>query len=174
MKVYKNMSGLEFVIIERLEKSRVIVKFLATGSIVKTWSGNCNSGKVSDPFHKSRLGVGYLGNFVKTEYHKQAYQLWSNMLKRCYDPNDKKGYYGKGITVDPHWHCYANFLADLKLLKNFDKWLKKEKYNLDKDLLGDGTAYSKFTCQFLPESENKSYGKLNKKLMDGVWVTTTF
>lgn len=172
MKTYVNMSGLEFEIIERQPNSRVIVRFLKTGSIAKTWSGNCSAGKVADPFHKSRLGVGYTGNFKKTPYHKKAYQLWSNMLKRCYDPNDVRGYYGKGVEVDPAWHCYATFLDDISTLKGFSHWLNNEKYNLDKDLLGDGKTYSKHTCQFIPESENKKYGKFNKKLIDGEWVTT--
>lgn len=172
MKTYKNKSGLDFEIIERLSKNRVLVRFIETGSIVETWSGNCAAGKVADPFQKSRLGIGYLGLFEKTPYHKQAYQLWSNMLKRCYDANDKRGYYGKGVQVDPHWHCFANFIQDIRELSGFQHWVNNEKYNLDKDFLGDGKTYSKFTCQFIPEQENKKYGKLNKKLIDGEWVTS--
>lgn len=172
MQTYRNISGLDFQIVERLGKDKVLVKFLETGSIVETWSGNCKAGKVADPFQKSRLGIGYMGFYTKTTYHKQAYQLWSNMLKRCYDPNDKKGYYGKGVSVCPSWHSYANFLEDIQELNGFANWLRNEKFNLDKDLLGDGTVYSKFTCQFIPESENKRYGKLNKKLVNGEWVTS--
>lgn len=173
MQVYKNMSGHEFVIIDRPSKGRVLVKFLETGTILETWSGNCAAGKVADPFQRSRLGIGFLGFFEKMPYYKQAYQLWSNMLKRCYDANDKRGYYGQGVEVDPNWHCFSNFLSDIKELKGFKNWLNGEGYELDKDLAGDGKTYSKYTCQFLPASENRSYGKKNKKLVNGVWVTTT-
>lgn len=173
MKVYKNMSGLDFIILSRLEKGRVLVKFLETGSVVESWSGNCAAGKVADPFQKSRLGVGYMGLYEKQPYHKAAHQLWSNMLKRCYDPNDKKGYYGKGVVVDPHWHCYANFLQDIKSLDGFQNWVNREGYDLDKDTLGDGKTYSRYTCKFIPSALNKSLGKKDKKKIDGEWVTTT-
>lgn len=174
MKTYKNMSGLQFEIVERINKNKVLVRFLETGSLVVAWSGNLSAGKVSDPYHKSRLGIGYLGHFEKTYYYKQAYQLWSNMLKRCYDPNDKKGYFGKGVSVDPHWHCFANFVQDLPTLGGFGMWYAKlGKYNLDKDMLGDGKTYSKDTCWFIPESNNKSLGKGGKKLVNGEWLTPT-
>lgn len=171
MKKYTNMSGLDFVVIKHLENRKVLVKFLETGSIVETWGNNCSAGKVADPFFKSRLDIGYLGHFTKTTYHKQAYQLWSNMLKRCYDVTDKKGYFGK-CYVAPEWHCYATFLSDLPKLKGFEKWVRKQGMNLDKDVLGDGTVYSRNTCMFLEESENKGLGKRNKQFVNGEWVTT--
>jgi hypothetical protein len=171
MKKYTNMSGLEFSIIERVGKDKVLVKFTETGSVVETWRGNCKAGKVADPFHKSRLGIGYLGFFQKTSYHKPAYQLWSNMLKRCYDKNDKKGYYGRCV-VAPEWHCYATFLDSLPKLEGFSDWKERKNMNLDKDILGDGTVYSHLTCKFVTEFENKSLGKKNKQFVNGEWVTT--
>lgn len=172
MKKYTNQSGLVFEVIERLSKDRVLVRFENTGSIVETWGRNCAAGKVADPFHRSRLGIGYMGKFTKTSFHKQAYQLWSNMLKRCYDPNDKRGYFGKGVSVDPRWHCFADFLVDIQRLSGFQNWVNNEKFNLDKDLLGDGKTYSPYTCHFIPESVNKGLSKANKKLINGEWVTS--
>lgn len=172
MRIYKNMSGLEFVIIENLPNRKVIVKFLDTGSVVKADGRNVAAGKISDPYQRSRLGIGYLGDFKKTTYHKQAYQLWSNMLKRCYDPNDKRGYYGKGVIVDSRWQCFANFLDDLPKLKNFDQWVNKKGYDLDKDYIGDGKIYSRETCCFISSELNKSLGKKNKTQVNGQWVTS--
>ena len=172
MKVYKNKSGLEFEVVERLSKEKVLVRFIETGSLVVAWSGNVAAGKISDPYHKSRLNIGYLGHFDKKPYYKQAYQLWSNMLKRCYDKNDPKGYYTKGVVVDPHWHCFSNFLNDLPKLEGFNFWVTNQKYQLDKDTIGDGKTYSKETCAFIPETLNKSLGKKGKKLIDVEWVTT--
>ncbi len=172
MKIYKNISGLEFLIIEHLPNRKVLVRFIDTNSVVKADGRNVAAGKIADPYQKSRLGVGYLGNYTKTEYHKQALQLWSNMLKRCYDENDKRGYFGKGVLVDPRWHSFENFVNDLPNLKGFSNWLNKESYELDKDFIGDGCVYSRETCVFIPSSLNRSLGKLNKTLIDGVWVTT--
>lgn len=173
MKIYKNMSGNEFSIIENLPNRAVLVKFLETGTVVRADGRNVAAGKISDPYQKSRLGIGYLGLFKKTKYHKQAYQLWSNMLKRCYDPNDKRGYFGKNIVVDPRWHCFENFVNDIPHLDCFDKWVSDKGYDLDKDFKGDGSVYSVNTCAFIPQSVNRSAGKRDKTLIGGVWVTST-
>ena len=172
MKVYKNISGLEFVVIDKLPNRQVLVRFLGTGSVVKADGRNLSAGKVADPFHKSRLGIGYMGNFSKTAFHKQAYQLWSNMLKRCYDENDARGYFGTGVGVDPRWHSFENFVNDLPHLSSFNGWKSGEGYDLDKDFRGDGKTYSRETCCFLPRSVNRAAGKGGKTLLGGVWVTT--
>ena len=173
MKVYKNMSGLEFVVSEKLANRQVKVTFLATGSVVQMHNGNLTAGKVKDPFVPSRCGIGFLGYFDKSVlFHKQAYQLWSNMIKRCYDKNDAKGYYGTGVSVSTSWHCYANFLRDLPTLAGFDCWLTGDHYELDKDLIGNGKFYSRETCNFIPRLLNRSLGKGGKRLIDGHWVTT--
>jgi hypothetical protein len=174
MEIMKNKAGFEFVILEN--KGRVcVIKFLESNSIREAHTANVYAGKVKDYYAKTRLGVGYIGEFKKESYHKEALQLWSNMMKRCYNPKDEKGYYHKGTTVDARWLCYANFLEDLPKLKGFDKWLNKENVNLDKDLIEpDCNVYSVHTCQFISEFENKSQGKKGKKLVDGKWLTPTY
>lgn len=172
MKIYNNIGGLEFTVIEKLPNRKVIVKFSKTGSVVKADGRNVAAGKISDPYQRSRLGIGYLGDFKKTPYYKQAYQLWSNMLKRCYDENDKRGYFGMGVIVDSRWQCFANFVEDLPKLGNFDRWLSKDGYDLDKDCLGDGKTYSRETCCFIPRYLNRSLGKGGKTKVNGQWLTT--
>lgn len=46
-----------------------------------------------------------------------AYIRWVAMRKRCTDTNHKSypDYGGRGITFDPHWAVFANFLADMGL-----------------------------------------------------------
>lgn len=166
------MSNLEFTVIDRFPNRQVLVKFLKTGSVVKADGRNLAAGKVADPFHVSRLGVGFMGNYDKTKYHKRAHQLWSNMLKRCYDPNDKRGYYGSGVSVDPRWHSFENFVRDLPKMSNFQNWERNEGYDLDKDFKGDGKTYSRETCCFIPRALNRAAGKKGKSRLDGVWVTT--
>lgn len=152
----------------RKQGKQCIIRFEDTGYIRSANYDNVVAGKIKDYYAKSVYGVGFLGEFTKTPYWKQAKQLWKNMIKRCYYENDSRGYYGK-VFVSPDWHCFATFLNDLPKIQNFDKWLlgqtsSTEKYNLDKDSLVDGcNVYSKHTCVFLEESENKSLGAKNGK-----------
>lgn len=146
------------------------VRFVGTGYETEAYIENVKSGKIRDPYVKSFMGVGYTGEFVKVSYWKPARQLWSNMVKRCYNPKDYMGYFGESF-VDDRWLCFANFLEDLPHLDNFDKWLVGKGggpvYNLDKDLKFPGNkVYSKDACAFVTEYENKSAGAINARLLD--------
>ena len=161
-----NKSG-DLIVLEKTGKN-CIVQFLATGYTKVANFDNVCAGKVSDPYYPNSYGIGYLGEPKSRKYKNQAYQLWRNMLKRCYSKNDPRGYYGKGVTVDKAWLCFATFLEDVKDLENFDQWLLghiegNTKYNLDKDKKYPGNkVYSKQTCMFLREFENKSMGSKNR------------
>lgn len=168
MEVYETNSGQRFIILSISGKSCTI-QFVATGSVRTANIDNVRAGKVKDLYAITRYGAGYLGDYDKSlSYWREAKQLWGNILKRCYCEADKKGYFGKGITVDARWLCFANFLKDISKLENFDKWLEGKtcgcKYNLDKDLKVEGCrVYSKETCWFIPESINKAAGAANGK-----------
>ncbi|AMR57297.1 hypothetical protein vB_PsyM_KIL3b_0050 [Pseudomonas phage vB_PsyM_KIL3b] len=167
MEKYISNGGHEFVILSQQGKNCVI-QFTNTGWVRKANIDNIKAGKVKDLFEPSVYGVGYYGEFEKNSYWKQAKQLWQNMHKRCYCEKDLKGYFGEAF-VSRDWHCFSNFLSDISKLKNFDLWLKGQngeslKYNLDKDLLIAGCkVYSKETCQFVSESENKADGATRGK-----------
>lgn len=164
-------TGSEYKIIG-LSSGKALIKFTKTGAVKTIDPGNIPAGKVKDLYEPSRYGVGYLGEYPRNAYHKEAHQLWSNMIKRCYS-DDPKGYKAKGTTVDARWQCFARFLYDLPDLDGFEFWLKKQNYQLDKDLkFPEANVYSFETCQFVPEAVNKSAGKANKKLVSGEWVTT--
>lgn len=47
--------------------------------------------------------------------HTGAYTSWCAMKKRCNNPNSHNyAYYGgRGITYDPRWESFENFLADM-------------------------------------------------------------
>ena len=172
MQTLKNNSGDLFVILQQTGK-QCIVQFLETGYVRKANIDNIKAGKIKDLYKKTSYGVGFLGEYKRTGYHAQAQQLWRNMIKRCYYENDPKNYMAYGTTVDPRWHQFASFLEDLPTLDNFEKWLNKEGYQLDKDIKVPGSnVYSKETCSFVTEFENKQAGKKDKVLIDGVWVTT--
>lgn len=171
-----NNSGQEFTVLEEYKKpygKRIftmwLIQFTESGYTREVYKSNAEKGKAKDPYAVSVMGVGYEGEFEKTFYHTQARRLWSNMIKRCYDPNYSAGYYGKGYTVDGRWLCFANFVKDLPELDNFNLWLAggydgNPKYNLDKDLKVAGNkVYSKKCCSFVPEGENKAAGARNGK-----------
>jgi hypothetical protein len=167
MKTFVNNSKEELTVLSQKGK-QCIIRFTETGSIRKANIDNIRAGKVRDLYSPSVYSVGYYGEFEKVTYWKQAKQLWQNMLKRCYCEADKKGYYGK-VEVDLRWHCFSNFLNDIKNLKGFECWLQGQntgstKYNLDKDTIQEGCkVYSKETCMFITESENKAAGARNGK-----------
>lgn len=170
MEKYYSNAGCEFTILSK-EGNQCVIQFTKTGSVRKANIVNIKAGKVRDLYERTCYNVGYLGKYERTGYHVQAQQLWRNMIKRCYT-DDPKGYKSKGTTVDPRWHCFADFLSDLPKLCNFDRWLNKEGYQLDKDLkIPNSNVYSLDTCSFVTEYENKQAGKLNKKLIDGEWLT---
>ena len=164
---YLSNAGQEFIVLSEFRKKHLnrehtkwIVQFVETGTTKEVYRENAISGKVRDEYAISVYGKGYSGLYdKKIPYWKKARQLWQNMMKRCYSTKDKKGYYGYATVCD-RWHCFANFLDDLPKLKNFDLWLNPtdEKYNLDKDLIGNGSVYSPLNCQFITEHENKSAG----------------
>jgi len=54
------------------------------------------------------------------------YDLWYNMLQRCYNPKYKgyKNYGARGIVVCPRWHVFNNFVADIEASIGLHRGLK--------------------------------------------------
>lgn len=158
MQTFRSNNGLVFTILKK-EGKQCTIQFLGTGSVRQANYDNIVAGKVRDVYQPSSYGVGYLGEYKRLPYTAQAQQLWRNMIKRCYFAGDPKGYVAKGTKVDPRWHNFASFLDDLPKLENFNRWLNKEGYQLDKDLRVPGAnVYSFHTCSFVTEAENKAEG----------------
>lgn len=156
-----------------LRKGRKIkIEFEGTGYFTEVFIDNARAGKVKDPYEVSVYNVGFIGLPDKSiSYWKPAFQLWQNMLKRCYSEKDERGYYGK-CYVEERWFCFENFLNDIKYLEGFSEWLagSENSYyasNLDKDFYKKGNdIYSRHYCRFLPQGYNKSLGKRNKTEKD--------
>lgn len=51
---------------------------------------------------------------ITVEYRSE-YQSWTNMRARCLHPKNKKypHYGGRGITIDPRWDEFKNFMLDM-------------------------------------------------------------
>ena len=132
-KVCKSLNSGDFKILKCNGSKNVDVQFLKTGYETATTLDNIRKGYVKDPYLLSVYGAGILGTkylaSINTLLTKE-YELWSNMLKRCYSDFAKKKqptYIGFGV----------------------------EGFELDKDLLiKDNKVYSENACVFIPSEIN--------------------
>ena len=73
-----------------------------------------------------------------------AQRAWRDMLRRCFDAAYQEKYPTyKGCKVCDEWMVFTGFLSWWE--KN-----KKDGYQLDKDLIGNGKIYSPSTCVYVP------------------------
>lgn len=110
------------------------------------------------------VGVNDLYN-CKSE---RSYNVWTHMLKRCYN-NDCRFSAYRDCRVCDKWKVYSNFK------KFYDNNCKNDTYHLDKDILVQSNKiYSPATCVFVPQEINecvKSEWSTNKVLPLGVTIT---
>ncbi len=135
----------KYEVLKILPHRKYLIKFLDSGFEKVVGYSGVYCGEIRDTSAPSVSGVGILCE-VKC---KVAYQAWCNMLGRCYNKNNKvyQSYGGKGVVVSEEWKTYSNF----------ESWYldhKVEGWQLDKDLIGDGSVYSEDVCCFLPKAVN--------------------
>lgn len=144
--------GLEYTVVgyqrTKGRKTIVLVKFKDTGYEYGVEGKNALSGNVRDAYSKIIAGVGYLGK-GKYKSDKVGYQVWLDMIKRCYSPkSEHTARCYSGVTVDVEWHNYQNFA----------KWFYENYtcgWQVDKDFLVRGNrVYGPETCVFLPRHLN--------------------
>jgi len=142
-----------FEIIDYIDSTKVLVRFLETGYETTTTLGNIKKGSVKDKLHASVRGVGYIGEGKYTSKVKgvttKACELWRSILQRCYDEGHiKKNPTYRGCTVAEEWHNFQNFA----------KWFETnyvEGYELDKDIRVEGNkVYGPNTCMFVSKQKN--------------------
>lgn len=116
---------------------------------LKDWRRFCG-------YARTVYGVGYTGN--KVESTDRMYDLWYNMLARCYNENHPQYpfYGGSGVTVSPIWHSYEMFCKTIASVPFFHL-LKTGSPHLDKDYFGSN-VYSPSTCIFLQGGHNQALG----------------
>lgn len=148
-KVYDCVGG-RATVISYLKKNSVVVEF-ECGTQVTSTITSLIRGKTGNPNSPSLLGVGFIGVGKFSSVDTVIYNVWCNMLKRCYDRNNRyySCYGGDGVYVADSWHNFQNF-ADW-----YDSQDKEEGWQLDKDLLVLGNkVYSKEHCLLIPRGLN--------------------
>ena len=120
-----------------------------------------NEGNIKNPYYPSVCGVGVIGNKYPISIkgkHTKEYKLWYNIIKRCCDINEKqrsKSITYKDIVCCDEWLYYENFYEWLHSQPNFNKWIKEDKWDIDKDVLVKGNKiYSPITCCLMPNNVN--------------------
>ena len=154
-------------IVEYNSATDIVVKFQDNyGFEVRTCYDSFRSGSIRNPYHPSIYNVGIVGDGYKTclNYkHTKEYQVWTDMLKRCYSEKFKKKWYTyQDVTCCEEWLLFENFYEWLHKQENFDKWLNDEKWELDKDILIKGNkVYSPNSCCLVPNNINSLFLKRN-------------
>lgn len=160
---YKSSDG-------KTHHARATIQFLETGCVRNVQATNIMTGKIEDYRAKTVYGVGYIGSEIKIPERKsksvirRIYDLWANMLKRCYG-----GYAGnesyKDCSVDVRWHSFTNFLNSIQQVEGYEYWEQhpNERICLDKDNKIKGSkVYSLDTCRFLTNEENVREGSFRR------------
>lgn len=100
--------------------------------------------RIKNRNYPSICGIGYIGfGKYNSSNSKKAYRAWIEMIKRCYNPNNRQTSY-KDCSVNKDWHNFQNFAL----------WFNENYvygFQLDKDLMYKGNKeYSPSKCCFVP------------------------
>ena len=155
-KVCKSKLSGDFKIVEYNNKTNVKIQFINTGYEAVVELGNIRKGGVKDRLSPSVYGLGIVGTKYQIRVNgtlKKEYELWREMLKRCYSDTYQKKYPTyKGCAVSENFKSYEYFYVWCNKQIGFDN----KDWQLDKDLLVKGNKiYSESTCVFIPQEINK-------------------
>ena len=158
-KVCKSKSSGDFKILKYKDKTNVEIRFLKTGYETTVELGSIRKGEVKDLYSPSVFGVGVVGTKYPTKINgvqTKEYNLWINMLRRCYsDKYQKKQPTYEGCEVSDKFKSYEYFYEWCHKQVGFGNEGNENPFHLDKDLLIKGNKiYSESTCVFIPAEVN--------------------
>ena len=158
---FQNAKGYWWEVVDCSVSRSIVVKSLEwmpyTTTIRKE---SVQKGVVMYPYGKNQYG-GYRGEGRWNASQRNPYfQVWNGLLVRCNDTEFKSN--------NPSY-ASAAMLEEWYNLQTFCEWCESSKPNhdnirweLDKDLLGDGNLYSPDTCCFLPKDVNLFLSKMDR------------
>lgn len=158
-----NHQGCVMKIIKYNKANDIVVEFQDDyKGVVHTQYSNFQRGNVRNPFYPFAYGVGITGDKYSTRI--KEYQIWINMMARCFDDKLKEKYPTyKYATCCEEWLYYPNFYEWLHSQPNFNKWYNGRRWNLDKDILVKGNkVYSPETTCLVPQNVNTLFVKKDK------------
>lgn len=94
------------------------------------------------------------GRAKHSMYRTRIYRIWGAMKQRCLNPNSAayRKYGAVGVTIDPCWHSFEHFYADMGATY-------RDGLTLDRI---DGTkGYSKDNCRWATRAEQSANLKSN-------------
>lgn len=162
----KNSFGTEMKIIDYIDRYKVLIEFQDEFKYQKYVDmGNFKKGAVYNPYDKTVLNVGYIGDgkYCK-ENHKECYICWHNILTRCFDSKYKEKYptYKDTCVVDE----WLNFQTFADWYYNNIYYVSNERMEIDKDIMFKGNKiYSPDKCVFVPRRINSLL--INSKAIRG-------
>lgn len=140
-----NINGTDILVTSNIHKGYIGIYVPETGYTDRINESNLRVlHSFKDPLKPSVKGVGYIGIGCHSARDKKKYQVWYDMLERCYGESviNKRLY--NGVTVCKQWH---NF-------QNFGDWFEDNYisgWSLDKDLkIIDNKEYHPDKCLFVP------------------------
>lgn len=161
--VYKTRTGSFVKVIEYINSENVTVEFLDDTHYIahNLILANVKSGSVKNPYLRSSVHGGYLGEgpYNSTGKYANIHKCWDDTRTRCYGNHEGCNVSYIGVSVDPIWDNYQNFAEwATNYLKDMNPNVK---YNIDKDILqwkvpNNEKIYSPETCCFIPEEINQA------------------
>lgn len=135
--------------------SDIDVKF-KDGTVVNVRGGNLKKGVVKNPNTPKIFGVAT--NDLENLTGTKLFKIWHSMIRRCYSDvyhNNRPSY--DDVTVQESWLKFSNFKKDVESLP-FNDYCEKHNYELDKDILSDGSRMYKLeTISFVPKEINSAF-----------------
>ena len=158
-KVCKSLNSGDFKILKYNDSRNVEIQFLKTGFEMEVQLGHIKSGKVKDPYSPSVYSIGIVGTKYQPTINgvlTKEYDLWQNMLRRCYSEKyQKKQPTYEGCEVSDNFKSYEYFYEWCNNQVGFDNKGNGNPFQLDKDLLIKGNkVYSEDSCVFIPQEIN--------------------
>ena len=180
-KVCKSLNSGDFKVLKYNDKANVEIQFLKTGFGATVHLVQVKNGKVKDPYSPSVCGAGIVGTKYPSTINgvnTKEYDLWKEMLRRCYSDSLKKRYPTYiDCEVSDKFKSYEYFYEWCHKQVGFSNDGDGNPFHLDKDLLVKGNKiYSESTCVFIPREINslltKCTASRGEHLIGVIWSKT--